>query len=401
MKRTKGTVGSKEPEPYDDSFLHTFATQYFLAVNWRLIHKFGIAPAVFLSNLIEKFLYFHRKGMLKNGRWFFQSHERQMAETGIESEKTLRKYKQLFISNGILEVRKFGIPGKQYYSFNIPTLKKHINREGLDLPFQEGLDIAEREGVYNNKNLINQTKENVLKENPTKEKKPSPSLEIHSMFPLEWQRNREFKHALQDYLIHRKQLGKTLTPIATKRMVGNLLKYPMDTAITALNESVSKGWTGVFPESVRNSPTPRQSPASSITPQEILEVYFKKKLVIEQWTQLCFLPATRLMTQEGDFDGLAKGICRIADHFKLNQRRPQFESVPDYGKPEYSEYAAWQQIPSALGVVERYVKWLGDQQWIDDVSSRLFIPESMVFQKFLNIYQREVGRNFFTGARIE
>jgi len=71
------------------------------------------------------------------------------------------------------------------------------------------------------------------------------------VLPPVLQASHEFISAWDSFLKHRKQLKKTLTPLAAERTLKKLSQYAIPVAIEALNRSVENGWTGVFPESVK------------------------------------------------------------------------------------------------------------------------------------------------------
>ncbi len=71
--------------------------------------------------------------------------------------------------------------------------------------------------------------------------------------PNEWIKNRTFKKSLRSYLIHRKEKKQPLTQEACKQLAKKLSKHSIEIAITALDNSTSNGWTGVFPESINNN----------------------------------------------------------------------------------------------------------------------------------------------------
>ena len=49
-----------------------------------------------------------------------------------------------------------------------------------------------------------------------------------------------------DFLDHRKQLKKIVTQIAGERLLKKLSRYPINTSIAMLDQSMENGWQGVF-----------------------------------------------------------------------------------------------------------------------------------------------------------
>ena len=76
---------------------------------------------------------------------------------------------------------------------------------------------------------------------------------IYKNIPKDWSENNNFYESLLSYLNHRKQKNQTPTEEASRRMGMKLSRYPIEIAIAALDRSADNGWTGVFPESVKNN----------------------------------------------------------------------------------------------------------------------------------------------------
>lgn len=70
-------------------------------------------------------------------------------------------------------------------------------------------------------------------------------------FPTNYQENKNFQTAINEFIIHRKEKGKTLTELSCKKLANRLITFPIPICIEALNASVENGWTGVFPESIQ------------------------------------------------------------------------------------------------------------------------------------------------------
>ena len=104
----------------------------------------------------------------------------------------------------------------------------------------------------------------------TNKKKTSKNL-LMELLPNKWKDNQPFQESLQSYLTHRKEKRQTLTPEACKRLAKKLSKYSISTVITALDNSVDNGWTGVFPESVNKNTNKSGSRRGSATRPEFVE----------------------------------------------------------------------------------------------------------------------------------
>lgn len=102
--------------------------------------------------------------------------------------------------------------------------------------------------------------ERVLKEKNTKKEKESIFFGLFNMFKDEWKNNESFKKSIQDYVIHRKEIRQTLTPLACKRLANHLSKYKLPIVIQAIEKSIINGWTGIFPESIVSSKDNKYKP---------------------------------------------------------------------------------------------------------------------------------------------
>jgi hypothetical protein len=88
----------------------------FLVLNKELARKVGLNAAVLLADLISKEEYFIANGMTDD--WFFNT------ENNIEKDTTLTPYQQrkciqLLKQEGLIEIKRKGIPAKQYFKINI------------------------------------------------------------------------------------------------------------------------------------------------------------------------------------------------------------------------------------------------------------------------------------------
>ena len=60
--------------------------------------------------------------------------------------------------------------------------------------------------------------------------------------------------ALEDWIEHRKEMGRPMTNTAIKRLKRKLMQYPEDVQEQAIERAMEANWQGVFPEKVE----PRQ-----------------------------------------------------------------------------------------------------------------------------------------------
>ena len=103
---------------------HLLSSTAFIVLNKNLAKKIGLKAAILLSDLISKEEYFITNGM--SDGWFFNT------EANIEDDTTLNSYHQrkcikLLKSEGLIEVKRKGIPAKQYFKINEEQVLQILN----------------------------------------------------------------------------------------------------------------------------------------------------------------------------------------------------------------------------------------------------------------------------------
>ena len=358
MNRTRS---EKQHHPYDDSLmLQSLSNDAYLTVNKRLLQTFGPDAAIFLGNLIDKLRYFLTNRMTQDG-WFYLTHEQQLGQTGISGIKTLQRIKKIFKDADILHTEMRGQPAKEYYHIDVKALSASLGFP--DLSQRGGLDLSQRGGLYKDK-------ENKEKEN--KEKRSNVLTELHrkflERFPDHWKNDRKFTDALYLFCKSRVQLKKKPTDVAMDLTAQNLIKYRIGVAVSALNSSVANGWTGVFPESVRQ--TDRQGLSSD---DIIAGIDIADK---ETFTRRCFNPAFDAMDKayknQRDAASFAHNLSLMVEwHLENNDKF--INNLPDKGQ--------LYRTPTLF--IERYIEWLSHEDWIKGgLSPGMFKPDGKMFGRF-------------------
>ena len=103
---------------------HLLSSTAFIVLNKQLAQEVGINSAVLLSDLISKEEYFISNGMTDG--WFFNT------ESNIEQDTTLNPYHQrkcikILKDKGLIEVKRKGIPAKQYFKINEEQVLQILN----------------------------------------------------------------------------------------------------------------------------------------------------------------------------------------------------------------------------------------------------------------------------------
>ena len=103
---------------------HLLSSSAFLVLNKELARQVGLKEAVLLADLISKEEYFIANGMTDG--WFFNT------EANIEKDTTLTAYQQRkclkeLKKHQLIEVKRKGIPAKQYFKINEQQVIKLLN----------------------------------------------------------------------------------------------------------------------------------------------------------------------------------------------------------------------------------------------------------------------------------
>ena len=103
---------------------HLLSSTAFIVLNKELARSVGLKEAVLLADLISKEEYFISQGMTDG--WFFNT------ESNIEKDTTLTAYQQrrclkALKDKGLIEVKRKGIPAKQYFKINEQQVIKFLN----------------------------------------------------------------------------------------------------------------------------------------------------------------------------------------------------------------------------------------------------------------------------------
>ena len=103
---------------------HLLSSTAFIVLNKNLAKQVGLKEAVLLADLISKEEYFIANGMTDG--WFFNT------EANIEKDTTLNPYHQrkcikTLKNHNLIEVKRKGIPAKQYFKINEEQVLQILN----------------------------------------------------------------------------------------------------------------------------------------------------------------------------------------------------------------------------------------------------------------------------------
>ena len=104
--------------------INLLSSSAFIILNKELAKQVGLKEAVLLADLISKEEYFIANGMTDG--WFFNT------ESNIENDTTLNSYQQRkclkkLKEKGLIEVKRKGIPAKQYFKINEEQVLQILN----------------------------------------------------------------------------------------------------------------------------------------------------------------------------------------------------------------------------------------------------------------------------------
>lgn len=197
--------------------------------------------------------------------------------------------------------------------------------------------------------------------------------EFMSQLPKAWDQNKDFKIVLNNFIRHRHEKHKPLTHQAIKALTNKLKSYPVDIARDALHKSIESGWTGVFPESVKDSTPSQRQPDQILEQHPALQPIYTEAL------------ATLTVAHNGDAQRLAHRLVEM-HRFITTHQSPEVRTN--------------RQVPTPVMLMRDYAEWLGEQQWMDSVTPNTYDPGGRSFTRFLRDTCDSTGLNVFTGERV-
>ena len=134
---------------------HLLSSTAFIVLNKELARQVGLKEAIILADLISKEEYFIANGMTDG--WFFNT------EANIEADTTLNSYHQrkclkTLKDKGLLEVKRKGIPAKQYFKINEQQVLQILN----NLSFKKPTTINKNKEIKITNNILSNREAFVL-----------------------------------------------------------------------------------------------------------------------------------------------------------------------------------------------------------------------------------------------
>jgi len=97
----------------------------YIVLNKELARKIGLKEAVLLADLISKEEYFNKLGECKNG-WFFNTESNIFNDTTL-TPRQQRKCLKTLKMHQIIEVKRMGIPAKNFFKINEHLVMQLLN----------------------------------------------------------------------------------------------------------------------------------------------------------------------------------------------------------------------------------------------------------------------------------
>lgn len=97
-----------------------------------------------------------------------------------------------------------------------------------------------------------------------KEKRKTKRVESFIPEEVPLPHGEQFAATWSEFCTHRKELGHSLTPTATKRILNELSKASEARAVESLGEAITRGWRKPFPKTAKQQPKQRQEASSCL-----------------------------------------------------------------------------------------------------------------------------------------
>ncbi len=101
--------------------LHKFFESSFWMVNKYVLRCLGASTAIWIADMLAKWNYFKERELVDEDGFFYNTQTNIEQDTGISLD-TQQKITHRLASLGILEIKRQGIPARNYYKLNIKTL---------------------------------------------------------------------------------------------------------------------------------------------------------------------------------------------------------------------------------------------------------------------------------------
>jgi len=251
------------------------------------------------SNMVHLYLHMLMKANREPKKWkgvmveagqFIAGRETLSFDTGI-SVQTIRTCIARLQESGLLTSK----PTNKYTLFTLVKWGSVVN--GDDITNQQtnqqltnnqpttNQQLTTNKNIEKDKKVKNTTPLNPLKGKRSPKKTALPTIPSELNKPV-------FTTAWQEWIQHRSEIDRNLTPSTATKQLQMLLPMGADHAAAVLNHSITKGWQGLFPDNV---PAPTPTTPTKPEPQyfepanrsQIIKVFPNRTdLVDTPWSEL-------------------------------------------------------------------------------------------------------------------
>jgi hypothetical protein len=214
------------------------------------------------ANATTAAIYFYFLHLANSLRWkesFGITAGQTMAAVGIGSVKTYRKHFDELIESGLIEIRKRSINQYSCHVIALPKITEAVTQAGVEhLPKQGS-------GTYPSNDPSDAHIHKTIKTVKTDKTIKTKGADLDKVYSDNENVNKHFI----EFLKHRIEIKKPATQRAADLLVSEMRKIykTPDEAIQGINQSIMKGWTGLFPIGSQNNkqsqPQPTQFNRSS------------------------------------------------------------------------------------------------------------------------------------------
>ena len=130
-------------------FSKIFETTYTI-VNHDFVKKFDLVTAYWLCELMSWMQYLRKKNKINEDEWFYYDQSHIEKKIGISSQRQNRIIKKLK-SIGIMDVKRKGVPPRNYYQINYEKLAVFVYGESFKSIKMIDLKLSKQGLYYNSK----------------------------------------------------------------------------------------------------------------------------------------------------------------------------------------------------------------------------------------------------------
>jgi hypothetical protein len=112
----------------DNKHLSNYFGDGYWQVSKRMVDVFGIEMSLFITNLYDFRMKLEEDGLLGEDDFFYLLQSNIQERTGISSNKQ-RKFLVELESLNLIKILRKGLPARNYYKINLPSLVKYIENK--------------------------------------------------------------------------------------------------------------------------------------------------------------------------------------------------------------------------------------------------------------------------------